>query len=72
MVLVSRVRQLLADKGYNNILKFAEDKQLSYYLLRKLANNDTNSFDRKFIVDLCTALDCEIGDLLVLKKEKAS
>ncbi|MGE7650526.1 helix-turn-helix domain-containing protein [Peribacillus frigoritolerans] len=72
MVLVTRVRQLIAEKGYKTILKFAEDKKLSYYLLRKLANNETNSFDRKFIIDLCAALDCDIGDLLVLKKEKAS
>ncbi|WNS74266.1 helix-turn-helix transcriptional regulator [Bacillus sp. DTU_2020_1000418_1_SI_GHA_SEK_038] len=68
MELHTRVRALVADKGYKSLQKFAKDNGLSYYLLRKLANNETNSFDRDFLINLCNKLDCEVGELLVIKK----
>lgn len=66
--LQTRVRALVADKGYKSLQKFAMDNNLSYYLLRKLANNESNSFDKTLLIDLCAKLNCEVGELLVIKK----
>jgi DNA-binding Xre family transcriptional regulator len=68
MEIGNNVRLLMYKKGYKNLLQLAEGEKVSYYLLRKLANNESNSLDKQFLIDLCTKLDCEIGDLLHLKK----
>jgi DNA-binding Xre family transcriptional regulator len=68
MEIKNNVRQLMYKKGYKNLLRFAEDNKVSYYLLRKLANDESNSLDKQFLIDLCSKLDCEIGELLQLSK----
>ncbi len=68
MELQPKVRSLVLDRGYKSLLEFAEENELSYYLLRKLANNKANAIDVNLLIGVCEALDCEVGELLVLKK----
>ncbi|MFC0188448.1 helix-turn-helix domain-containing protein [Fictibacillus aquaticus] len=68
MELQSKVRTLVVDRGYNSLSDFAEKKKVSYYLLRQFAYNRANSLEVKFLIELCSKLDCEISDLMVLKK----
>lgn len=68
MEMQNNLRLLMIQKGYKNLLKFAEDNKLSYYLLRKLDKNESNSLDKQFLINLCSTLECELGDLLYLAK----
>jgi DNA-binding Xre family transcriptional regulator len=68
MQLQSKVKVLIVDKGYNSLSDFAQQEKVSYHLLRKLAYNHAKTIDIQFLIDLCQKLDCQISDLLVLKK----
>lgn len=68
MKLESKVKALVIDRGFNSLADFSEQQKVSYHLLRRLAYGKANTIDVKFLVDLCRKLECEIGDLLVIKK----
>jgi DNA-binding Xre family transcriptional regulator len=68
MKLKNNVRLLIVRAGYKSLLEFAEEHNISYYLLRKLANNELNSIDIHFLVSLCKALNCDVSDLLYIDK----
>ena len=69
MTLESKVKTVVIDRGYNSIFEFSEKEDVSYYLLRRLSSNQANTIDVPFLLELCTKLDCEIADLLTLKKD---
>jgi DNA-binding Xre family transcriptional regulator len=68
MELQPKLKSLVIDRGYNSLADFSEKTDTSYYLLRRLAHNKANTIDVKFLVDLCKKLDCQVADLLVIKK----
>jgi DNA-binding Xre family transcriptional regulator len=68
MELHSKIKTLVIDRGYNSLSDFSEKKEVSYYLLRRLASNKSNSIDKPFLIDVCKKLDCKIDDLLFLKE----
>ena len=69
MKIESKIKTLVIDRGYNSLSHFSEKENVSYYLLRKLASNQAQTFDVPCLVEVCEKLDCESSDLLVLKKE---
>jgi len=69
MKLKNNVRLLVVQAGYKSLLEFAEDKGISYYLLRKLANNETNSIDISFLVSLCEAFKSNVSDLIYVDQQ---
>jgi DNA-binding Xre family transcriptional regulator len=63
------LKLLLVEKGYKSIMDFANQHDLSYMAVLKLANNQTKTFDKELLVTLCGTLNCGIGELLILKEE---
>lgn len=68
MKLESKLKAVIIDRGFDSLVHFSKEKNVSYYLLRRLAFNRAKTLDITFLLELCDKLDCEIGDLLVLKK----
>lgn len=71
MKLSNNIRVLIAQKGYKSLQEFSNKNNLSYYMVRKLANDESNYIDKQLLLDLCTAFDCNINDLFQLEKEGA-
>ncbi|MCK1982195.1 MULTISPECIES: helix-turn-helix domain-containing protein [Peribacillus] len=63
------LKLLLVKNGYKSIMDFANQHDLSYMAVLKLANNQTKTFDKELLVTLCDKLNCGIGDLLHLKED---
>jgi DNA-binding Xre family transcriptional regulator len=68
MGLQSKVKSLVIGRGFNSLADFSNKKKVSYHSLRKLEYGEPHSIDVDFLIELCNKLDCEIGDLIILKK----
>jgi putative transcriptional regulator len=73
--IVNRFRVLLAEKAekeQKNIpLKEVERQTgITWTTLQSWANNKVTRFDAPVIIALCDYLECEVGDLLVYRKEE--
>lgn len=68
MELRNNIKILIIQQGYNSVQEFAKENNLSYYMVRKLANNEANGIDVKLLVDLCKAFNCNVGDLFYVNK----
>ena len=73
--IVNRFRVLLAEKAekeQKNIpLKEVERQTgITWATLQSWANNKVTRFDEPVIIALCDFLECEVGDLLVYRKEE--
>ena len=73
--IVNRFRVLLAEKAekeQKNIpLKEVERQTgITWTTLQSWANNKVSRFDEPVIIALCDFLECELGDLLVYRKEE--
>ena len=71
----NKFRVLLAEKAekeQKNIpLKEVERKTgITWTTLQSWANNKVTRFDEPVIIALCDYLECEVGDLLVYRKEE--
>ena len=73
--IINKLRVLLAEKAekeQRNIpLKEVERKTgITWTTLQSWANNKVTRFDEPVIIALCDFLECEVGDLLVYRKEE--
>ena len=73
--IVNRFRVLLAEKAekeQKNIpLKEVErNTGITWTTLQSWANNQVTRFDEPVIIALCDFLECEVGKLLVYRKEE--
>lgn len=69
MTVGNNIREIVYRNGFKSLLEFAGEKKINYYFLRKVANNEATNINCQFLIDLCVALDCEVADLLYIKKE---
>lgn len=69
-MLENYIKIQIIQNGYNSIKDFTDKTGLSYYMVRKLANNESNSIDIELLVSLCRELNCEIGDLFYIQQQK--
>lgn len=67
MELQNNVRVLVAQHGYKSFQEFTKANNISYYMVRKLANNETNSIDIELLLNLCKAFNCNIDDLFYIE-----
>ena len=72
--IVNRFRVLLAEKAekeQKNIpLKEVERQTgITWTTLQSWANNKVSRFDEPVIIALCDYLECEVGELLIYRKE---
>ncbi|MFD2658573.1 helix-turn-helix domain-containing protein [Gracilibacillus thailandensis] len=70
MILENNIKIQIIQKGYKSVKDFTDKTGLSYYMVRKLANNEANSIDIELLVKLCRTLDCEIGDLFYIREQR--
>lgn len=70
MHLNNTIKLQIIKHGYRSIRDFSEKHDLSYYMVRKLANNESTSIDIEVLIKLCDAFNCEIGDLFYITKQK--
>lgn len=75
MQVKNRLSILMAEKGIRSVSELQrriQDKGLTIArrTLDKIYTNESNRIDYDTIATLCTILDCEIGDLLVLTNEE--
>lgn len=68
MVLKNNIKLKIIEKEYKSVQDFSFKNNLSYYKVRKLANNETNSIDIELLVSLCEIFKCNVGDLLYIDK----
>ncbi|WP_373894427.1 helix-turn-helix domain-containing protein [Virgibacillus sp. CBA3643] len=68
MELHNNIKILIIQQGYKSVQEFAKKNGISYYMVRKLANNEANGIDINLLVDLCRAFNCEIGDIFFINK----
>lgn len=63
MMLHNNVKIQIIQKGYRSIKDFTDKTGLSYYMVLKLANNESNSIDIELLLDLCRLLECNVHEL---------
>ena len=64
-----RLRQLMGVQDNMRISELAEKTGLQRNSISALYNNTATRYDAKSLAAICTALGCDIGDLLVLEDE---
>ena len=69
MTVGNNIRELVYRSGFKSLLEFSEQNNINYYFLRKIANNKATNINCQFLIELCAVLNCEVGDLLYIKKE---
>lgn len=62
-----RLRQLMGASNNMRISELAEMTGLQRNSISAMYNNTATRYDAKSIAAICTALGCEVGDLLVLE-----
>lgn len=63
-----KLRELMVQRKIKTIQQLHEKSGLSRKAISKALNNENYKMNIETISKLCAALDCEIGDLLVLKE----
>ncbi|MBQ3476994.1 MAG: helix-turn-helix transcriptional regulator [Clostridia bacterium] len=69
-VVKCRLRQLMGAHDNMRISELAEQTGLQRNSISAMYNNTATRYDAKSIAAICTALDCDVGDLLVLEEAK--
>lgn len=59
---------LMAKKEIRKLTTLAEKAQVDYRKLYNFANDKQRYIDPEFLGSVCEALDCQIGELLVIEK----
>lgn len=70
-VVKCRLRQLMGAHDNMRISELAEQTGLQRNSISAMYNNTATRYDAKSIAAICTALDCEVGDLLVLDADSS-
>ena len=65
-----RLRQLMGAHNNMRISELAEQTGLQRNSISAMYNNTATRYDAKSIAAICTALGCDVGDLLVLEEAK--
>ena len=70
----NRFRILLAEKADRekrnlSLKEVQRNTRIAWTTLQAWANNEVTRFDESVIISLCDYLECDIGDLLIYKKD---
>jgi putative transcriptional regulator len=63
-----KLLEMMGKSNIRTIKELHEKTGISRTIISGLLSGDKNSMQLKTIGKLCAVLDCEIGDLIVLKK----
>ncbi len=67
MSIDNHIKLQIVKNGYKTVLEFSETNYLSYYMVRKLINNESTSIDIGLLLKLCDLFNCKIDDLFYIK-----
>ncbi len=67
MSIDNHIKLQIVKNGYKTVLEFSETNDLSYYMVRKLINNESTSIDIGLLLKLCDLFNCKIDDLFYIK-----
>jgi DNA-binding Xre family transcriptional regulator len=68
MKVENRLFVLMAERGIKNLTTLADEAQVKYRSLVVFANQEARFLDPELIAKICKTLDCQINELLVIKK----
>jgi DNA-binding Xre family transcriptional regulator len=68
MKVENRLFILMAERGIKNLTTLAEKAEVKYRSLNTFANHEARFLDPELIAKVCSVLECEISELLVIKK----
>jgi DNA-binding Xre family transcriptional regulator len=68
MTIENRLFILMAEKGFRTLTELAKESGAKYRTLFNFANNKAKLLDPELVARLCVTLECEINELLVIKK----
>ena len=65
----NNIRLEIVRQGYKSILSFCEQHGLSYQKINRLIKQEAGGFHIDTIIEICEALDCDVGDLFYIERE---
>lgn len=68
MELKNRIKAEIYEQGYLSVLNFCERNNLDYRKINRMANNRSNGFYFNSVIDVCVALNCQVGDLFYIEE----
>ena len=67
----NNIRLEIVKQGYNSISSFCEQNDLSYQKIYRLVKQKNGGFHIGTIIEVCEALNCDVGDLFYIEKESS-
>lgn len=71
MEIRNNIKVEIIRQGYDSVMSFCKQHKLSYQKVNRLIRNEAGNFHFQTIIEICEALDKNIGDLFYIKKEGA-
>ena len=62
------IKMQIIKNDYRSVQEFSKKHKLSYYMVRKLANNEATNIDIELLIRLCEIFKCDVGDLFYIEK----
>ncbi len=63
------IEKLLKEKNKTKY-DLSVELNINYHRLNKIINGETTSISKKYIEKICNFFDCDVGDLMTIKKDK--
>lgn len=67
MEVKNRIKAEIYEQGYKSVFAFCEAKKLDYRKINRIANNRANGLSFDTVIEICTALNCDVGDLYYIE-----
>jgi DNA-binding Xre family transcriptional regulator len=67
----NRIKAEIYEQGYKSVLDFCKQKKLDYRKVNRMANNKSNGFYVEAVIEICEALDRNVGDLFYIERRGA-
>lgn len=62
------IKMQIIKNDYRSVQEFSNKNNLSYYMVRKLANNEATNIDIELLIRLCEIFKCDVGDLFYIEQ----
>ena len=72
MQLKNKIKIEIIKQGYKSVMSFCDQHDLSYQKINRLIRYEVGSFHIQTIVEICEALNSDVGDLFYLEDGQAS
>lgn len=69
MQLKNTIKLEIIKQGYKSVMSFCKQNNLSYQKVNRLIRYEAKRFEFDTIIEICDALDRDVGDLFYIEKE---